>query len=66
MRQRGVLDERLVRGVEEDDRAAVVGVIDPPLQLIASENRAGRIVRRADIDEVRAEAFVRLGQEAVL
>ena len=52
LRDRRIRDEGLVGGVEEDDRAVLERVIDPRLQFVAGGGGAGRIVRRAEIDQV--------------
>ena len=47
-------DEALVGGIEHDDGVVGVGVIDPCLQLLGVEHRAGGVVRAAQVDDVRA------------
>lgn len=61
----GVFDKGFVSGVEEDDGAGAVGVIDPSLQRLAVKDSAGGIIRRADIDQAGGKLGIRRGQEAV-
>ena len=51
-RHRGVLDEGLVGGVVEDDRAVRTGVGDPGFELLARGGAAGRVVRVAEVNEI--------------
>ena len=50
--QAGLADERLVGGVEQYDGAFALGVFDPALERGARHDRAGRVVGRAEIDQV--------------
>ena len=45
-------DEALVRSVEHDDGAVLVGVIHPNLQLVGIQNGAGGVVGAAQVDDV--------------
>ena len=45
-------DEALVGGVEHDDGAVGVGVVDPHFQLVGGKHRAGGVVRAAQVDDV--------------
>ncbi len=59
-------DEVLVSGVVDDDGVVLVRVVDPLLQLLFAVGGAGRVVRRAEVDEVGVHALVGHGAEAVL
>ena len=63
-RQRRIRDVRLVRGVEQDHRIGLLGPRDPARELLARRDRAGRIVRRAEVSNIDRGAR-RLGLEAV-
>ena len=69
MRQVGIADERLVRGVEEDDRPMAPGVLDPGGQLRAGGRGAGGIVGETEVDEVgrlgRRRRHVGIGRRRV-
>src|SRR5690606_29477323 len=52
MRDRRIRDERLVGGIEEDHRTALAREGDPARELLLRRGGAGRVVRRAEIDEV--------------
>ena len=64
MRGRRVGDVGFVGGVEEDDRLVLQRVIHPGLKLCARRGRSSRVVRRAEVNDVRLHAR-RLGNETV-
>ena len=64
-RQRFVLDEALVSCVIQDNGVLLAGVVHPGLEARAVVSGAGRVVRRADIDNVALNGLVRQRQEAV-
>ena len=53
MRNVGLADVSLVSGVEEQKRLVLPRVIHPASQLFTRRHRAGRIVWKAKIDEIR-------------
>ena len=59
-------DEVLVGGIIDDDGVVLVRVVDPLLQLLFAVGSTGGVVRGAEVDEVRVDALVGHGAEAVL
>ena len=60
-------DERRVRRVEGDDRAALARPLDQLRELLSRRRRARRVVRRAKRrDDVRPLGLLEVGEEAVL
>ena len=65
MRDRRVADVGLVGRIEEDDRLVRARVFHPRLELRARGHGAGRVVRKAEVNDVHLLCG-RLGDEAVL
>ena len=58
------MNECLVSGIEENDRIILLGVLHPSLELLASRDSTGGVVRKAEVDDV---GFLggHIGDEAV-
>ena len=59
-------DERLIRGIKQDDSVVFERVIDPRFELCSVIHGAGGVIRRAEIDNVGLDVFIRHTEEAVL
>ncbi len=64
MRDFRLADVALVGGVEEEQGAVLLRVGDPARELRARRNRAGRVVRKAEVNQI-GRRVRRLGHEAV-
>ena len=59
-------DERLICGIKQDDSVVFERVIDPRFELCSVIHGAGGVIRRAEIDNVGLDVFIRHTEEAVL
>ena len=58
-------DERLICGIKQDDRVVFECVIDPRFELCSVIHGAGGVIRRAEIDNVGLDVFIRHTEEDI-
>ena len=58
-RQRGILDKCLIHRINQQHCLPFQRIVHPRFQLYPCVHRAGRVVRRAQVDEIRLQPLVR-------